>query len=79
VIESNEAAASLDDEAFHRDDQKLLHPLDLDDGERLFPLSAVGHVNDTSFEQVVAMEFIEHDERMGNIDVSDFESDVMIY
>lgn len=73
------ADASLaDDEAFHGDDEKLPHLLDLHDGVCLFLLPAVGHIDDAPFEQVVSMKLIEHDERMGNVHVGGSESDVMV-
>jgi len=73
------AAASLaDDETRHRDDQELTHLLDLDDGERLFQLAAVGEVHDAPFEQLIAVQLVQHDERVGRVNVGDFEPDMLI-
>lgn len=73
------AAGSLpDDETRHGDDQELTHLLDLDDGERLFQLAAVGQVYDAPFEQVIAVQLVQHDERVGRVDVGDFEPDLLI-
>jgi hypothetical protein len=67
-----------DDETRHRDDQELAHLFDLDDGESLFQLAAVGQVYDAPFEQVIAVQLVQHDERVGRVDVGDFEPDMLI-
>lgn len=68
----------FDDETRHRDDQELTQLLDLDDGEDLFQLAAVGQVYDAPFEQVIAVQLVQHDERVGRVDVGDFEPDLLI-
>jgi hypothetical protein len=75
-----EGAASLfvDDETRHRDDKELTHLLDLDDSEDLFQLAAIGQVYDAPFEQLIAVQLVQHDERVGRVDVGDFEPDLLI-
>lgn len=77
---ATERAADLlfDDETRHRNDQELTQLLDLDDGEDLFQFAAVGQVYDAPFEQVIAVQFVQHDERVGRVDVGDFEPDLLI-
>src|ERR671927_619670 len=72
-------ASFVDDEIRHRDDQVLTHLLDLDDGEDLLQLAAVGEVYDAPFEQVVAVQLVQHDERVGRVYVGDLEPDLLIY
>lgn len=72
------AASFVDDETRHWDDQELTHLLDLDDGEHLFQLAAVGQVYDSPFEQVIAVQLVQHGERVGRVDVGDFEPDLLV-
>jgi hypothetical protein len=69
----------FDDETRYRDDKELAHLLDLDNGVDLFQLAAVGQVYDAPFEQVIAVQLIQHDERVGRVDVGDFEPDLLVY
>src|ERR1044072_2701140 len=71
------AGSFFDDETRYRDDKELAHLLDLDDGVDLFQLPAVGQVYDAPFEQVIAVQLIQHDERVGRVDVGDFEPDLL--
>ena len=75
-----EGAASLArDEIRHRDNQELTHLIDLDDGVDLLQLTAVGEVDDAPFEQVIAVQLVQHDERVGRVYVGDLEPDLLIY
>lgn len=72
------AGSFAGDEARHRDYQELAQAVYLDDGERLFHPAAVGQVYDAPFEQVVTVQLVQHDERVGGMNVCDFEPDMLI-